>query len=128
MLIHISPNNPKPMYEQVVNEIQRLIVTKILKPDDMLPSIRILSKELMTSAITIRRAYQELERSGFIYTRPGKGSFVSRLSEKTLTTWKMDQVQEPLHEAISRAKKLHLSEAQFQKLMTELWKNGGEHK
>lgn len=111
------------MYEQVVEEIQRLIVTKMMEADVMLPSIRELSKELTTSGITIRRAYQELERSGFIYTRAGKGSFVSSLSEAKLTEWKMEQVQEPLRESIQQAKRLGLSEAQFQAMMKQMWGN-----
>ncbi|MEN1968655.1 GntR family transcriptional regulator [Lentibacillus sp. N15] len=126
MLIHLSPNNPKPMYEQVVDEIERLIATGIMAPGEMLPSIRALSKELMTSGITIRRAYQELERSGFIYTRAGKGSFVSSLSETKLTQWKMSQVQEPLRESIQRAKNLQLSEAQFLKVTKQLWTDSNE--
>src|SRR5699024_1794140 len=96
VLIHVSPNNPKPMYEQIVDEIQRLIAMRVLEPDELLPSIRQLSKELTTSAITIRRAYQELEGSGFIYTRAGRGSFVAQLSEDDIMAWKMKQVQEPL--------------------------------
>lgn len=109
------------MYEQVVDEIERLIATGIMEPGEMLPSIRVLSKELMTSGITIRRAYQELERDGFIYTRAGKGSFVSGLTEQQLTRWKMSQVQEPLRESIQRAKNLKLTQRQFQEITKQLW-------
>lgn len=124
MLIHLSPNNPKPMYEQVVDEIQRLIALHIMVPDEMLPSIRTLSKELMTSGITIRRAYQELEKSGFIYTRVGKGSFVSKLTEQQITEWKMAQVQKPLLESMQRAKNLQLTKSQFQDMIGTLWEEG----
>lgn len=114
------------MYEQVVEEIQRLIVTKMMEADEMLPSIRELSKELTTSGITIRRAYQELEHSGFIYTRAGKGSFVSSLSEEKLTEWKMEQVQGPLRESIQQAKRLGLPQAQFQDMTKQMWGKSGE--
>ncbi|UJL46177.1 GntR family transcriptional regulator [Virgibacillus sp. NKC19-16] len=121
MLIHVSQASPKPMYEQVVEEIQRLIVAGEMEPGEMLPSIRELSKELTTSGITIRRAYQELELIGFIYTRKGKGSFVSALSEERLSRWKMEQVREPLLESVLRAKELDLNQEQFQNLINDLW-------
>lgn len=126
MLIHISQTSSTPMYEQVLSEIQRLIVMGHMKPDEMLPSIRELSKELMTSGITIRRAYQELERSGFIYTRKGKGSFVSTLSEEKLAKWKLDQVRVPLLESVVQAKKLNLEEEQFQDLIKHIWQETDE--
>lgn len=121
MLIHVSADNPKPMYEQVVDEVERLIATEMMEPEEMLPSIRELSKQLMTSGITIRRAYQELERSGFIYTRAGKGSFISSLSEEQRTKWKMNQVEDPLQESIQQAKKLKLSQTQFLEMTKQLW-------
>lgn len=121
MLIHVSETSPKPMYEQVTGEIQRLIATGKMRPGESLPSIRELSKELMTSGITIRRAYQELERSGFIYTRAGKGSFVAKLSEEKLAQWKLAQVREPLLESIMQAKKLDLEEKEFQDLIKHMW-------
>ncbi|WP_176446746.1 GntR family transcriptional regulator [Lentibacillus sp. CBA3610] len=121
MLIHISQTSSTPMYEQVISEIQRLIAMGYMEPDEMLPSIRELSKELMMSGITIRRAYQELERSGFIYTRKGKGSFVAQLSEERLAQWKMEQVRGPLLESVLQAKKLNLEEEQFQKLIKHIW-------
>ncbi|MFD2759629.1 GntR family transcriptional regulator [Lentibacillus juripiscarius] len=121
MLIHISQTSSTPMYEQVISEIQRLIVMGYMEADEMLPSIRELSKELMTSGITIRRAYQELERIGFIYTRKGKGSFVAKLSEERLAQWKMEQVREPLLESVLQAKKLNLAEKQVQDLIKDMW-------
>ncbi|HLS10288.1 GntR family transcriptional regulator [Lentibacillus sp.] len=126
MLIHISQTSSTPMYEQVISEIERLIVMGYMESDEMLPSIRELSKELMTSGITIRRAYQELERSGFIYTRKGKGSFVSQLSDERLAEWKMQQVREPLLESVLQAKKLNLEEKQFQDLIKTIWQEVDE--
>ena len=121
MLIHLSPNNPKPMYEQIVHEIQRLIVSRHMEAGEMLPSIRELSKELTTSAITVRRAYHDLESSGFIYTRAGKGSFVADLNEADLLEWKRKQVEEPLQEAIRQAQMLGLPESEALQLFSALW-------
>ncbi|ALX48586.1 GntR family transcriptional regulator [Lentibacillus amyloliquefaciens] len=126
MLIHISQTSSIPMYEQVISEIQWLIVVGHMEPDEMLPSIRELSKELMTSGITIRRAYQELERSGFIYTRKGKGSFVSTLSEERLSQWKMEQVREPLLESVMQAKKMNLEEEEFHNLIKHIWQEADD--
>lgn len=128
MLIHVSPNNPKPMYEQIIHEIQRLIVRRMLQPHEMLPSIRELSKGLTISAITIRRAYQELEQSGFIYTRAGRGSFVAPLSEDDLMIWKMNQVKDLLTTSIKRAKTLDITEEDFHQMTKKLWKNVGNNR
>lgn len=121
MLIHLSATNPKPMYEQVVDEIQRLIVSGEMAVGEMLPSIRELSKELKTSGITIRRAYQELERSGFIFTRAGKGSFVASLEQDLLRGWKMEQVQSPLWDSIAQAKKLGMTANDLHQMIDQLW-------
>lgn len=77
MLIFLSPQNPIPYYQQIVNQIKNKIFIGELEPHEALPSIRHLAKELTTSVITTKRAYEELEREGLIYTRAGKGSFVS---------------------------------------------------
>ncbi|GAB4074039.1 GntR family transcriptional regulator [Barrientosiimonas marina] len=126
MLIHISQTSSAPMYEQVVSEIQRLIAMGHMEPGEMLPSIRGLAKELMTSGITIRRAYQGLEQSGFIYTRKGKGSFVAELSEARLNRWKIEQVQGPLSESILKAKQLDLTEDQFHDLIKRFWEKADD--
>ncbi|GAA0429014.1 GntR family transcriptional regulator [Lentibacillus halophilus] len=128
MLIHISQTSSTPMYEQVIEEIQRLIAMGHMDPGEMLPSIRELSKQLMISGITIRRAYQELEQTGFIYTRKGKGSYVAKLSDERLAQWKMKQVRGPLLESVLQAKKLHLREDEFHELIKRMWKEVDEGK
>lgn len=77
MLISISHQNPTPLYEQIVSEVRRKILAGELKAGDHLPSIRQLAADLTTSVITTKRAYQELEGEGLIYTRAGMGSFVA---------------------------------------------------
>lgn len=77
MLIILSPQNPTPFYQQIVEQIRNKIFSGELESHEALPSIRQLAKELTTSVITTKRAYEELEREGLIYTRAGKGSFVS---------------------------------------------------
>lgn len=77
MNLMISNSSGQPIYEQIYSQIKQLIVSGSLEADETLPSIRLLAKDLRISVITTKRAYEELEREGFIYTIPGKGSFVA---------------------------------------------------
>ncbi len=78
MDIIISNASGKPIYEQIITQIKNQILSGALAEGDALPSIRLLAKELRISVITTKRAYEDLERDGFIETFPGKGSFVAR--------------------------------------------------
>lgn len=77
MNILISNSNGQPIYEQIVTQIKGLIISGDLNEGDALPSMRVLAKELRISVITTKRAYEELEREGFITSMTGKGSFVA---------------------------------------------------
>lgn len=75
-LIFIDYNDKRPIYEQVTEKIQTLILNGVLEPDSKLPSVRSLAMELSINPNTIQRAYSELEREGFIYSVKGRGNFV----------------------------------------------------
>ena len=77
MNLMISNSSGQPIYEQICTQIKQLIQSGSLAADEALPSIRLLAKDLRISVITTKRAYEELEREGYIYTVPGKGSFAS---------------------------------------------------
>ncbi|MBQ2999020.1 MAG: GntR family transcriptional regulator [Clostridia bacterium] len=77
MTIFIDNKNGEPIYNQIYSQIKYQILSGSLKPDEMLPSIRGLAKDLRISFITTKRAYEELEKEGFIYTIPAKGCYVS---------------------------------------------------
>lgn len=77
MNIIISNSSGQPIYDQIVSQIKGLIISGELKENDALPSMRLLAKELRISVITTKRAYEELERDGFITSMTGKGSFVA---------------------------------------------------
>ena len=77
MDIRISNADARPIYEQLRQQIRKSILSGELKEGEALPSIRALAKDLRISVITTKRAYDELEASGFIFTVPGKGSFVA---------------------------------------------------
>jgi GntR family transcriptional regulator len=75
--IIISNSSGQPIYQQIVTQIKNLIISGVLKEGEALPSMRLLAKELRISVITTKRAYDELEREGFIVSFTGKGSFVA---------------------------------------------------
>ena len=77
MNIIISNANNEPIYEQIYRQIKSAIISSELKEGDLLPSIRNLAKDLRISVITTKRAYDELEKDGYIYSAIGKGSFVA---------------------------------------------------
>ncbi len=78
-MFFVSPANPEPLYQQVVDQLRGLILRGELAPGSPLPSVRQLAEEISASVITTRRAYTELEREGMIVTRQGLGTFVADL-------------------------------------------------
>ena len=76
-MITINYRDPHPIYEPVKLGLRRLILTEVLRPNDKMPSVRELSAQLAINPNTVQRAYRELESEGYIYSVPGKGSFVS---------------------------------------------------
>ena len=77
MDIVISNNSGKPIYEQITTQVKAMIISGELKAGDAIPSMRALAKSIHVSVITVQRAYEELQRDGFIETTVGRGSFVS---------------------------------------------------
>lgn len=74
----------KSIYEQVVDNMKELIIAGVMKPEDKLPSVRDLSKELTVNPNTVQKAYRELEYQGFVYTTPGLGTFVSTMIDREI--------------------------------------------
>lgn len=104
MDIIISNSGDTPIYEQIVSQIKGMILNGTLQEGDMLPSMRLLAKELRISVITTKRAYEELEREGFITSVTGKGSFVSRRNTELIREEQLKTVEGYLTKAISAAK------------------------
>lgn len=104
MNIIISNSSGKPIYEQISAQIKNLIMTDSLKEGDALPSMRLLAKDLRISVITTKRAYEELEKEGFIETITGKGSFVAARNKELLREERYRQVEELLNKASEIAK------------------------
>jgi len=109
MFIVLSPDNPDPMYRQVLDQIKDAIASGELKSDELLPSIRELALELGVSVITIKRAYQELESEGLIRTRRGLGSFVTPVDPAILRQEKLGEFQKELSRIIARGRKFNIT-------------------
>lgn len=104
MDIIISNASGKPIYEQIVTQIKGMIVSGTLVQGEALPSMRLLARDLRISLITTKRAYEELERDGFIETVPGKGSFVARRNMEIIREERLRRVEELIREAAGEAR------------------------
>jgi GntR family transcriptional regulator len=109
MNVLISNSSDKPIYEQITSQMKQMIISGELEAGTLLPSMRTLAKELRISVITTKRAYEDLERDGFIYTVVGKGSFIA---EKNLEFVREEQqriVEDHLSKAVEGAKAGNIS-------------------
>ncbi len=104
MDIIISNSSGKPIYEQITDQIKNSIITGSLREGDSLPSMRLLAKELHVSVITTKRAYEDLERDGFIETVPGKGSFIARKNVEFLREEQLRKAEGFLQNAVDIAR------------------------
>lgn len=117
MHIIISNASENPIYIQIVVQIKTAIMMEDILAGDALPSIRILAKELKISVITTKRAYEELEREGFIETVPGKGSYVSGQNKELIREKRLAIIEEKLTEVVSESKLLNLSLEELQGML-----------
>lgn len=119
--ILISNDSPVKLYEQIENAIKNNILNGSLKSGEMLPSIRMLAKELKVSIITTKRAYEELEKEGFIETVVGKGTFVSGTNSERLKEAAMAEMESRLEEVIVSAKSLGLTLDECIEILKDLY-------
>ena len=122
MKIIISNASQDPIYEQIVKQVKNQIISGELAEGENLPSIRKLAGELSISVITTKRAYEELEREGFIDTVGGKGSFVSSQNREFLREKKMKVVEEKLSEAVEEARSLEISFRELEEMLSILYR------
>ena len=109
MKILISNADPRPIYEQIVAQVKNLIISGELAAGEALPSMRFLAKELRISVITTKRAYEELERDGFIETVAGKGSFVAGMNTAFIREEHLRVAESHLRQAIEAARAAGIS-------------------
>ena len=124
MNIIISNTGGQPIYEQIASQIKALIISGALKEGDMLPSMRLLAKELRISVITTKRAYEELERDGFIISQTGKGSFVAGTNVELVREAQLQKIEQQLMQAVETAHISNISLTELQEMLTLLY--GGE--
>jgi len=121
MDIIISNASGKPIYEQITSQIKALILNGTLKEGEALPSMRLLAKELRISVITTKRAYEDLERDGFIETATGRGSFVAGKNLEFVREEHLRMVEEKLQEAVSLAKTAGISQGELEEILKLLY-------
>ena len=112
----ISPAAPGTLYEQIVNRLKREVSEGRVKPGAALPSFRALAEDLLVSVITVKRAYEELEREGIIYRRQGLGTFVADHGYDRSREAKLNTAQELFHEAAREAAEAGLKPAEILEL------------
>lgn len=126
-LIELDLRSRQPIYEQLVEKLKQLIIHRILKQDEQLPSIRALAQQLSINPNTIQKAYRELEAQGYIYSVKGKGSFVNNLSEIDNQA-DIRRLKEQLRKLIAEAMFLGLTREELMRVIqeTDIDANGGE--
>lgn len=122
MRLFIDNRSGMPIYDQIYTQIKSQIISGELEEDAPLPSIRNLAKDLRISVITTKRAYEELERSGFIYTVAGKGCFVADKNIDAVRESVMAEIEKHLEEALKLAGECGLTKEQL-KIMIDTLQN-----
>ncbi len=113
MDIIISNSSGKPIYEQITLQIKEMIMNGTLKEGEALPSMRNLAKQLRISIITTKRAYEDLERDGFIQSFTGKGSFVAKQDKELIREEGLKVIEEHLTQATEKAKQYGITQKEL---------------
>lgn len=116
MKIIINTSSMVPIYEQIIDQIKTMIRKQELKQNDQLPSVRALSKELKISALTVKKAYDELEREGFTVTIHGKGSYVTAANTELMMEEQKKEVEQDLEQAILKGRRFGISDEDIKTL------------
>ena len=121
MDILLSNSSGKPIYQQIADQVKEQVCSGALTAGEALPSMRLLAKELRISVITTKRAYEELERDGFLENVPGKGCFVAPQNRELLREAQLRRVEEKLTQAIEEARRGAVSLEELKEMLTELY-------
>ena len=118
-MIIIDYNDKRPIYEQIIDRFQTLILNGALEPDTQIPSVRSLAIELSINANTIQRAYSELERDGYIYSVKGRGNFVR--ADESLAQRQKEKMLKELKEHLKQCKAIGLSQEEIAKQVASIY-------
>lgn len=121
MEIILSQNSSKPIYEQIVLQIKELIMKGELKPNDSLPSMRKLAKDLHVSIITTQRAYDELSKDGFITIIPAKGAYVSTQNQDFIREENLRRIENMLKEVCILARQNGISKEELERILKYIY-------
>ena len=121
MNIIISNSSGTPIYEQIREQIKNKIVSNELKTGELLPSIRVLAKDLRISVITTKNAYEELEKEGYVHTIPGKGTYVANKNIELIREEQLQKIESLMDTAVSIAKISHISKEDLENMLEILY-------
>ena len=121
MTVLIDNKSGAPIYDQIYTQIKNQIINGALREDETLPSIRNLAKDLRISFITTKRAYEELEKEGFIYTVPGKGCFVAPKNVELLREENLKKIEGYIDEVMRLALTCNLGKEDIVKMVEFAW-------
>lgn len=116
MRIIINSSSMVPIYEQITDQIKALIRGGELKENDNLPSVRVLSKELKISALTVKKAYDSLEEEGFAVTVHGKGTYVAAVNQSLLLEEQKKELEADLDAAVQKGRRFGISDEDIRSL------------
>ena len=117
MNILIDNKSGTPIYDQIYSQIKDQIISGALKQDELLPSIRGLAKDLRISFMTTKRAYEELEKEGFIYPLPAKGCYVAPKNVELLREENLKKIEEHIDEIVRLAASCNLSKQEIMEMV-----------
>lgn len=128
MKILITNGSSVPIYEQIKNAVKEKIVSGVLEEDEQLPSVRALSGQLKISILTVKKAYDELEREGFIITKQGLGSFVSSDNKELKREEQQKDLENYLTKACRLSKVLDLEKEELYQLLKYIYEEDADGK
>ncbi len=124
MDIILSNSSGKPIYEQITDQIKNQILSGALEAGDALPSMRQLARDLRISVITTKRAYEELERDGFLENVPGKGCFIAPQNRELLREARLRKVEDHLTRAVEEARVGAIPLSELQEMLELIYQGG----
>jgi GntR family transcriptional regulator len=124
LLGHVSPAGEGPLYQQIIAAVRREIADGRLAPGSAMPSFRVLAREMSVSLITVKRAYEDLERDGILYLRQGLGTFVSEGAYELSRGAKIDDAVFGMRKAVREAREAGLDEGRIRELFDQVIHEG----
>ncbi|AXY26236.1 GntR family transcriptional regulator [Suicoccus acidiformans] len=121
MIINLNKKSKIPLYEQIISEIKRNILTEKIKSNEQLPSIRKLAKSLDVSVITVKNAYDNLETEGYIETVSGRGSYVAELNQDLLKEKVEEKIKDYMTSLVIEAHKINMSKEALIKILEDIY-------